>query len=141
MNKIENAEYAALGLRLSLGILFLAHAGLKIIVFTPAGTAGFFGSLGLPEFLAYITITAELIGGVALVFGIFTKWVSLALVPILLGAIIFVHGANGWMFSNEGGGWEFPAFWAVALVIQSLLGNGAYALPTSIFFGTKKAAA
>ena len=56
-----------------------------------------------------------------------TLW-GLALLPILLGASILAHGGNGWMFANEGGGWEFPAFWAVALVVQALLGAGAYAV-------------
>jgi putative oxidoreductase len=50
------------------------------------------------------------------------------LVPILLGAIVTVHGAAGFFFSNAHGGWEYPAFWAVALVAQALLGDGAFAL-------------
>ena len=53
---------------------------------------------------------------------------SLALVPILLGSIYAPHGVAGFFFSNQGGGWEFPAFWAVALVVQMLLGDGAFAL-------------
>jgi putative oxidoreductase len=39
-----------------------------------------------------------------------------------------VHGGNGFFFTNAGGGWEFPAFWAIALLVQALLGDGAYAL-------------
>ena len=109
-------------------VLFLAHGLLKVLVFTPAGTVGFFESLGLPGALAYATIGAELAGGVALVLGVWTRWVSLALAPILMGAIVFAHGANGWLYSNEGGGWEFPAFWAVALIVQALLGDGALAM-------------
>ena len=124
----KTAPYAALILRLSLAVLFLAHAGLKIFVFTPAGTAGFFQSLGLPGFLAYVTILAEVAGAALLLAGLWTRAVSLALLPILIGAVVFVHGANGWLFSNENGGWEFPAFWAVMLVTQALLGDGAFAL-------------
>src|SRR5437899_11167423 len=52
----NTAPYGALLLRVSLGVLFLIHASLKIFVFTPAGTAQFFESLGLPGFLAYLTI-------------------------------------------------------------------------------------
>jgi putative oxidoreductase len=125
---VASTDLAALILRVSLGVLFLAHAGLKIFVFTPAGTAGYFESLGLPGGLAYLVIFAETFGGLALILGVYTRWVSLALVPILLGAIYTPHGAAGFIFSNEGGGWEFPAFWAVTLVVQALIGDGALAL-------------
>jgi putative oxidoreductase len=125
---VANADLAATLLRVSMGGLFLAHAGLKLFVFTPAGTAAYFASLGLPGALAYLVIAAELFGGLALILGAYARWVSLALVPILLGSIYAPHGAAGFFFSNEGGGWEFPAFWAVALVVQALLGDGAFAL-------------
>ena len=120
--------YGALVLRLSLGALFLAHAGLKIFVFTPAGTAQFFASLGLPPVLGYLTIATELTGGLALILGVWTRVVSLALIPILLGAIVLVHGKAGFFFMNPNGGWEFIAFWIAALVTQTLIGEGAFAL-------------
>lgn len=125
---VANADLAATLLRVSLGGLFLAHAGLKLFVFTPAGTAGYFASLGLPGPLAYLVIAAEILGGIALILGVYSRWVSLALVPILLGSIYTPHGAAGFFFSNEGGGWEFPAFWAITLGVQALLGDGAFAL-------------
>jgi putative oxidoreductase len=122
----KSAAHAALLLRATMGAYFLVHAWLKIVVFTPAGTAGYFASIGLPEFLAYVTIAAELLGGLALIAGAYMRLVSLALVPVLVGAAYFGHGSAGFIFSNAGGGWEFPAFWAVALVVQALLGGGAY---------------
>ncbi len=128
MQDHQTAAYGTFLLRASLGVMFLAHAALKIFVFTPAGTAQFFASLGLPAALGYLTILAELAGGAMLLAGILTRWAAVALVPLLLGAIIFDHGAKGWLFSNAGGGWEFPAFWAVALIVQALLGDGAFAL-------------
>ena len=124
----RTAPYAALLLRLTLGGLFLAHAALKIFVFTPAGTAQFFAGLGLPGALAYLVIAAEIAGGVALVAGVFTRVAALVLVPVLLGSIVTLHGAAGFFFDNPHGGWEFPAFWAVALLVQALLGDGAFAL-------------
>ena len=127
MNNAPLTSYAATLLRVSLGALALAHGLLKILVFTPAGTVGFFASLGLPAILAYATIGVEVVGGIALIAGVFTRYVSIAMIPILLGAV-FVHSSAGWLFSNEGGGWEFPAFWAIALVVQALLGDGAFAL-------------
>ncbi|MGD0639401.1 MAG: DoxX family protein [Roseiarcus sp.] len=129
----RTAPYAALLLRLSLGALFLAHAGLKIFVFTPAGTAQFFGSLGLPPALAYVTIAWELIGAAALIVGVWPRVAALALVPILIGAIATVHGAAGFFFTSPNGGWEFPALWIVALVALAATGDGAFALlPTAV---------
>ena len=124
----RTAPYAALALRITLGGLFLAHAGLKVFVFIPAGTVSFFGQLGLPPVIAYATIAIEIAGGLALILGVSTRLVLLALVPDLLGAIVLVHGDNGFFFTATGGGWEYPAFWALALMVQALLGDGAYAL-------------
>lgn len=132
----RTAPYAALLLRLSLGTMFLAHGLLKVMVFTPAGTVGFFNSLGLPSWLAYATIVAEILGGLLLIAGIRTRLVALALLPILIGAV-WVHSGNGWLFSNENGGWEFPLFLALAAVAQTLLGDGAYSLGK--LFGLRKA--
>lgn len=131
MTDLRTAPYAAFLLRLSLGLMFLAHAGVKLFIFTPAGTAGFFGKLGLPPSLAYLVIAAEILGGLALIAGVWTRAVALLLAPVLLGAIATVHGANGWQFTNTGGGWEYPAFWAVGLLVLAGIGDGAWAtLPT-----------
>ena len=126
----NNADLAALILRVALGALFLAHASLKIFVFTPAGTAGFFQSIGLPGPLAYLVIAIEVLGGIALIAGFRTRIISLVLIPVLLGAIATVHFSAGFFFSNANGGWEYPAFWIVALVVQALLGDGAAAVGT-----------
>lgn len=123
----SRADYAALLLRLSLGTLFIAHALLKLFVFTLPGTAQFFQSLGLPGVLGYVTFAAELAGGALLIAGLHARWVALALVPIMLGAT-WAHAGNGWVFSAANGGWEYPAFWTVTLFVQALLGDGAYAL-------------
>jgi putative oxidoreductase len=129
----RTAPYAATVLRVTLGLLFLAHAGLKLFVFTPGGTAQFFGSLGLPPALAYATIFAEVVGGLALMVGVYSRIVALALIPILLGAIFTVHGPAGFFFTNPKGGWEFLALWIVGLVTVALIGDGAYALrPTPV---------
>jgi len=123
----QRAAYAALLLRLALGTMFIAHALLKYLVFTLPGTEQFFVSVGLPGFLAYVTFAVEMIGGVLLIAGFKTRIVALALVPVLLGAT-WVHAGNGWLFTSPNGGWEYPAFWTVALAVQALLGDGAFAL-------------
>lgn len=133
MTDTRSAPYAALILRLALGVLFLAHFGLKFFVFTPAGTAKFFVSLGLPGGLAYLTMAVELIGAIALILGIYTRVVAIVLIPILLGAIFTVHGPAGFFFTNPNGGWEFPAFWIIGLIVLALTGDGKYALkPTPL---------
>jgi putative oxidoreductase len=131
MIDIATAPYAALLLRISLGLIFIAHAMLKWRVFTIPGTIAFFKSLGLPGWLAYVTITAELGGAACLILGIYPRYVALLLVPLIIGTIVTVHGKNGWLFSNKDGGWEYPAFWAAALVVQFLLGDGIATLVSS----------
>ncbi|MFU9138460.1 DoxX family protein [Erwinia tasmaniensis] len=133
MNDNRTAPWAALILRLALGILFLAHFGLKFFVFTPAGTEKFFVSLGLPGALAWLTMAVELAGAIALILGIYSRIAAVVLIPILLGAIFTVHGPAGFFFTNPNGGWEFPAFWIVGLIALALIGDGKYALkPTTV---------
>jgi len=127
MTDQNNVAYAALALRVTTGALFIAHGLTKLLVFTIPGTVGYFESLGLPGIFAYLTIIAELVGGTALILGVATRLVSLAVMPVLLGAF-WVHSGNGWLFTNAGGGWEFPLFWIVAQASLVLLGSGAYAL-------------
>ena len=123
----RTAPYAALVLRVTLGVMFIAHSlVLKYFTFTLPGTAQFFESLGLPGALAYFTFWAELVGGVLLVAGIGARWVALALIPILVGATA-VHIGNGWVFSAANGGWEYPVFLIAASLVQALLGDGKYA--------------
>ena len=120
-------------LRLSLGVMYLAHAGLKFFVFTLPGTAQFFAGQGLPGALAYAVFAAEAIGGAMLLLGVYPRQVALALVPVLLGAA-WVHAPNGWVFNAPGGGWEYPVFLAAMSVVLWLAGDGAAALKRSARF-------
>jgi len=124
----RTAPYAATVLRVSLGAMYIAHSLiLKHFTYTLPGTAQFFESLGLPGALAYLTFWAELIGGVMLVAGVASRWVALALVPILLGAL-WAHAGNGWVFSATNGGWEYPLFLIAVSFVLALLGDGRFAL-------------
>jgi len=115
-------------LRISLGVMFVAHGLiLKYFVFTLDGTVGFFQSLGLPGWTAYAVFLAETLGGFALIAGIGTRWVALALVPVLVGAL-WVHMGNGWVFSSPNGGWEYPLYLTVLALAQALLGAGPLSL-------------
>lgn len=141
MIKTDTAPYAVLLLRVTMGVLFLAHVALKIFVFTPAGFVHYFDGLGLPAVLAYAVMALEVIGGFALVLGIYAPLVALPLAVEMLGTIVFVHGKNGWMFMSKGGGWEFPALWTVGLIALYLLGDGAWALRPTPRTGAARGAA
>lgn len=123
----RSAPYAGFVLRLALGAMFIAHALLKYFVFTLPGTFQFFESLGLPGVLAYLTFWAELIGGILILIGAYSRWVSLALIPVLIGAT-WAHAGNGWLFSASNGGWEYPAFLTAAALVHALLGDGKFAI-------------
>lgn len=124
-------QLAAFLLRIALGAMFLAHSVLlKFYVFTLPVTAKFFEGIGLPGWFAYAVFFAEAIGGVLLVLGVKTRWVALALAPILAGAT-WSHWANGWVFSYPNGGWEYPLYLTLLAIVQFVLGDGAYALSPS----------
>lgn len=134
MIDLLTAPFGALLLRLCLGVLFIAHAMLKLRVYKIPGTVAYFVSLGLPGWLAYVTIAVELGGATCLVLGIVPRYIALLLIPLIVGTIVTVHGKKGWLFSNTDGGWEYPAFWAAALFVQFLLGDGALVLISSPSF-------
>lgn len=124
------SPYGVALLRASLGVMWIAHALLKLFVFTLSGTAQFFESVGYPGVLAYPVFAAELLGGLAILVGLYARQVSLALVPVMLAAA-WVHLGNGWVFTSQGGGWEYPVFLAAASVALWLAGDGAWALRRS----------
>ena len=128
--RTANPALALLLLRSALGLMYLAHAGLKLFVFTLPGTAQFFAGVGLPGVLAYAVFAAEAVGGALLLAGVWPRQVALALLPVLLGAA-WVHAPNGWVFNAPGGGWEYPALLAAASVVLWLAGDGAFALRRS----------
>jgi len=125
MTDLRLAPYAAATLRLSLGVMFLAHSVvLKLLTFGLPGTAHFFVSVGLPAWLGYLTFAAEAAGGVLLVLGVQSRRVALSLVLPLVGAIVWVHAGNGWVFTAPNGGWEYPAYLVILCVVQAMLGDG-----------------
>ena len=123
MEKLQ--PYGPTVLRVALGVIFLAHSAyLKLMVFTVGGTVDYFASLGLPAIAAYGVIAAEIVGGILLILGVRVREAAAVLTVVALGAV-WAHSGAGWLFSNPGGGWEFPAFLAVASFVQVLLGPGA----------------
>jgi putative oxidoreductase len=123
----STTHHGAFLTRITLGSILLAHGALKIFVFTIPGTVGFFESLGLPAIFAYLTIFGEVFGGTALILGAYSRLVALLSLPILIGAA-WVHMSNGWVFSNVGGGWEFPVLLIILAIVVSIQGAGSFAI-------------
>ena len=126
------APYGILLLRITTGVLFLVHGLTKLLVFTPAGTMGFFQSLGLPGWLGIVTMILEIAGGVALILGVYARAVSFVLAFVLFGAAITAHLPNGFGWANENGGWEYPVMWGFVQLAIALIGDGAKALKPTL---------
>jgi putative oxidoreductase len=127
MTTQQQSLYAATVLRFTLGIAMLAHGMLKAFVFTMPGTVRFFVSQGFPGWLAYPVTAIDLLGGAAIIIGFHSRIAAVVALPVLLGAVS-VHFGNGWLFTAQHGGWEYPAFLAASAVVVALLGDGVFAV-------------
>jgi putative oxidoreductase len=122
VNTKQTVDLSVLLVRVSLGAILIAHSLLKILVFTLAGTAGFFESVGFPGWAAYLVAPLELVAGGLLIAGYKVKIVAAVVLPVLLGAA-YVHIGNGWLFTNKNGGWEFPVLLvmlAISLLVRDI---------------------
>lgn len=127
MNSENPGAYGATVTRVALGIVLIAHSAyLKLAVFSLPGTAQYFASIGLPAALGYVVFAIEAVAGVALVIGWHSRIAAITVVPVLLGAT-WAHWSSGWLFTNSGGGWEYPALLSVLAIAQAFLGDGAFA--------------
>ncbi|MEP9352165.1 DoxX family protein [Xanthobacter sp. KR7-65] len=135
----RTAPYGLFILRASLGVMWIAHALMKVFIFTVPGFAGFLAKIGLPSQLALPIIAAELVGGILILAGVYARQVSVLLIPIMLGALNY-HLPNGWVFSAPGGGWEYPAFLTIASLVVALAGEGAFALKPAALIPSRRPA-
>lgn len=120
--------YGAFLLRLLLGALFLAHLYWKLAII-PGGIGGWYANLlrnGYPWFVPAYVLSAEIAGALLLIPGILTRWVALYAVPMMIGAAQFWLARKGFYFTAAGA--ELPLVWLALLLIQAVLGDGAYAL-------------
>ena len=125
---MNRSAQGALITRTSLGLVLLAHSlYLKGVVFTLPGTGDYFRSIGLPGWGAYLVFATEAVAGIALISGFRVRLAAVTVVPLLLGAT-WAHSGNGWLFTNAGGGWEYPLLLAALAVAQAFLGPGSYAI-------------
>jgi putative oxidoreductase len=120
-------NHGAFLLRLTLGVIMLNHGLMKFTVFGIDGTVGYFASMGLSPVIAYLTMFGEIAAGLGLISGVLTRLAAALSIPVLAGAT-WVHAGNGWVFSNAGGGWEFPLLLVVLAAIVTIQGAGSLAL-------------
>jgi len=96
-------------------------------------TAEWFSTMNipLPQLFSYLVVGIEVLGIILLVLGLFTRYISILLLCIMLGAIFFVHISHG--FSVVDNGFEIPLYYFLFLLIFSTFGSGKYGLDTVIF--------
>lgn len=114
-------------LRVALGSVFVAHGAQKLFGFGLSGTAGFLGSLGipLPEVNAAALIGVELVGGLALLAGMFTRVAAALVSSAMLVAVAVVHLPNGYFLPN---GVEFALTLMLASLAVTFTGPGRYSI-------------
>ncbi|WP_407169518.1 DoxX family protein [Bradyrhizobium sp. ORS 111] len=122
----RTAPYAAFVLRITIAGLFLAALYGKFILRPISLWWNGLLKAGYPEWVLTYTLSAEFASAVLLLLGVYTRWVSLYTLPMMLGATHFWMVRKNFWFVE--GGWEMPLVWAVMLVVQALLGDGAFAV-------------
>jgi putative oxidoreductase len=130
------APYGIFLLRFTLGIAWIAHALLK----TSRGmetTEALFLKNGIPQILAWPVFTMEVVGGLCIVLGLYSRQWLIALFPAIV-AVIWIKWPVGWVYSNPGGGYEFPLFWTMTQFGAILLGDGKWAIDKSHSFSGAK---
>jgi len=128
-------EWSALVLRLIAGVTFLVH-GIDKFQIGLGNVAGFFGTLGLPAFIAYFVAFLELISGIALILGLGTRVFSAVLVVIMAGAIVTAKLSIGFLSGQGGAGYELDlALLAITLAL-AISGSAKFSLD-NVFFGSK----
>lgn len=124
MNRPAVRDFALLVLRLVLGAVFVAHGYQHWFDTGMAQTGRDFAALGVPQpqLSAYLTGTAELIGGAFLAVGLLTTIAASILALLMLAAFYFVYLDNG--FFVDQGGVEYTLVLAAALFIIIVFGTG-----------------
>jgi len=131
--------------RVLLGVVILGHGVQKLLGWFGGygfdGTMGFFtDTIGLPYVLGFLIIVAESFGMLALILGLFGRFVAASLIVIMLGAIITTHGQFGffmnWSGNLGGEGYEFHVLVIALSLVTAINGSGAYSLDQ--FFFSKK---
>lgn len=128
----RNNEIGALILRIFLGITFFVH-GLAKFQGGIENTAGFFESLGLPGFTAYLVAIIELIGGLAMILGAGTRVIAILFAVILAVAIVKVKLAAGFLGNGQMAGYEFDLALVVIAIYLAVAKKSLFAVDNVLF--------
>lgn len=122
-------SYGATVLRIFLGVIFIMHAYLVAFVYGPSGMMAYQKGTGIPfpEISTWYLILAHGLGGICLILGLLVRWAALVNVPIMAGALFFVHAKQGF-FMDKDGGYEYVLLVLGATIAQAFLGAGAFTL-------------
>ncbi len=126
-------------LRIVTGIVFLAHGSQKVFVQGVSTFAGFLSQIGMPapNLLAPLVAAVELLGGLVLILGLFTRWAAVPLAIVMLVAAVAVHSKQGFFLPN---GYEYTLVLLAADISLFLAGGGEFALD-NLWMGKEKTAA
>jgi putative oxidoreductase len=120
--------YALLLARIGIGVIFLFHGTQKFMTTGMAEVTRFFESAGvpLPDLAAPAVAVLEIVGGIAFILGAALPVFGTLLALNMIGAIVFVHGANGFLVSESG--FEFVLALAAGSLAVGFSGGGAFAV-------------
>ena len=128
----NSTAFSLLALRLAVGGVFIMHGYQKAFEFGLKGTADFLRSVNIPfaDLNAPLVIGTELIGGIMIVLGLATRWISIPLAFTMVVAFITVHGNKGFFLATNG--WEFVGVLFLGCISLLLSGAGALSLDALI---------
>ena len=110
-----------MSIRLGLAAVFITHGAMKLADVT--ATMAMFESMSLPAWLGVAVGIVELLGGVAMLLGVYTKYAGYALAAVMVGAILAVKWKMGFL-----GGWEFDFMLFAASLGMAWVGAGIYSV-------------
>ncbi|EMT50107.1 hypothetical protein I532_24186 [Brevibacillus borstelensis AK1] len=128
----QRTEWGLLLLRVVAGIAFVMH-GMSKFQMGLDQVAGWFGSMGIPGFFAYVVAFLELLGGIGLILGIGTRILAALLAVVMAVATIKVKIAMGFLGGESGPGYELDLLLFFILLLFVLSGPSFYSLDRLLF--------
>lgn len=129
---LRNNDLGLLLLRLSVGGLMLFH-GIHKLVYGVGFIGGMLAQLGLPSFIAYFSLAAELVAAIMIVAGLWTRLAAVIMAGNMVVAILMAHLGTFFTVDPVTGGWavELPMLYLLGAAALAFTGGGKYAATRS----------